>query len=199
LVVIAIISILAALLAPALKSARDAGRRVACANNLRQLTLGFGLYADEHDDYLPHTTWSSPHQYNLMGGWIVTIYPYVVGKADGILNSRQNIYRCPNEKSPVIVLWGYGDYSANLQVCGWGSGATLPTDWRRRSGLVRSAETCLLMDGYVNSSSTWPLPPDDVSTYRHAKSKNVAYADGHVGMVRYPLPSDGADVFWDGD
>ncbi|MBI4023922.1 MAG: type II secretion system protein [Verrucomicrobia bacterium] len=52
LVVVAIISILAALLLPALKGARESARAVQCVNNLRQLILVQHLYADDNDGFL---------------------------------------------------------------------------------------------------------------------------------------------------
>lgn len=53
LVVVAIISVLAALLIPSLASAIEQGRRVVCANNQKQLYLGVVSYAGEFDDCLP--------------------------------------------------------------------------------------------------------------------------------------------------
>ncbi|OPZ29107.1 MAG: hypothetical protein BWZ02_01087 [Lentisphaerae bacterium ADurb.BinA184] len=53
LVVIAIIAILAALLLPALREARERGRRVVCLNNQRQVYLGAVTFADDHDGLLP--------------------------------------------------------------------------------------------------------------------------------------------------
>jgi prepilin-type N-terminal cleavage/methylation domain-containing protein len=50
LVVIAIIAILAALLLPALATAKEKGKRVACLNNLRQLAIGVTMYASENSD-----------------------------------------------------------------------------------------------------------------------------------------------------
>src|SRR5260370_27008202 len=47
LVVIAIIAILAALLLPALSSAKKRGTRAVCLNNQRQLALSWILYADD--------------------------------------------------------------------------------------------------------------------------------------------------------
>ncbi|MBS3764631.1 MAG: prepilin-type N-terminal cleavage/methylation domain-containing protein [Planctomycetes bacterium] len=56
LVVIAIIAILAAMLMPALERAREAARRAACINNLRQTYLGFQFYANDHNDEAPYCT-----------------------------------------------------------------------------------------------------------------------------------------------
>ncbi len=56
LVVLAVIAILAALLLPALGRAKEKGRLTACRSNLRQLRIGFGLYADDNRDYFPLET-----------------------------------------------------------------------------------------------------------------------------------------------
>jgi prepilin-type N-terminal cleavage/methylation domain-containing protein len=52
LVVIAIIAILAALLLPALGTAKSHARRIYCVNNQRQLWLSWSMYADDHGDTL---------------------------------------------------------------------------------------------------------------------------------------------------
>ena len=54
LVVIAIIAIIAALLLPALGKARERGLAMVCLNNTKQLTLGWQLYADDHNGALPY-------------------------------------------------------------------------------------------------------------------------------------------------
>ena len=50
LVVIAIIALLMAILLPVLKSDREQGKRAVCLSNLKQLTLGWIMYADGNDD-----------------------------------------------------------------------------------------------------------------------------------------------------
>jgi prepilin-type N-terminal cleavage/methylation domain-containing protein/prepilin-type processing-associated H-X9-DG protein len=53
LTVIAIIGVLAALLLPAINNARERGRRVACASNLKQIGLALMMYAGDHQNHTP--------------------------------------------------------------------------------------------------------------------------------------------------
>ena len=53
LVVIAVISILASLLLPALKQARERARRIACIGNNRQLVAAMSMYLNDSGDLYP--------------------------------------------------------------------------------------------------------------------------------------------------
>jgi prepilin-type N-terminal cleavage/methylation domain-containing protein len=53
LVVIAIIAILAAMLLPALATAKEKSRRIACVNNLRQVGLSAHMYGNDSQEKLP--------------------------------------------------------------------------------------------------------------------------------------------------
>jgi len=101
LVVIAIIGVLVALLLPAIQSAREAARRSQCANNLKQLALGWHLHHDSHK-HLPTGGWgwlwvgdadrgAGKQQ---PGGWIYNILPYI---------EQQNLHSLPGDGQPDVI------------------------------------------------------------------------------------------------
>ncbi len=76
LVVIAIIGILAAMLLPALASAKSKARQIKCLSQMRQIGLGYRMYADDASGYLP-STMSGTDSTN--ASWIIQLAPYVGG------------------------------------------------------------------------------------------------------------------------
>jgi prepilin-type N-terminal cleavage/methylation domain-containing protein/prepilin-type processing-associated H-X9-DG protein len=71
LVVIAIIAILASMLLPVLGRAKEAGRRISCVNNLKQLGLSVIMYADDNEGLQPTRTLSQPP-----GSWPTALKDY---------------------------------------------------------------------------------------------------------------------------
>ena len=53
LVVIAIIAILAGMLLPALAKSKAKAKRIACVNNMKQISLATKMWADDHEDKFP--------------------------------------------------------------------------------------------------------------------------------------------------
>lgn len=79
LVVIAIIGILIALLLPAVQSAREAGRRAQCLNNMHQVGVSLHLFHDVNHVF-PASGWTKAGPGNPQGkyvGWRALTLPYI--------------------------------------------------------------------------------------------------------------------------
>lgn len=78
LVVIGIISLLVALLLPAVQSAREAARSMSCRNNLKQIGLAIHSYHDSHRSFPPGGITDGRWQDSFNGSsWTVAILPYL--------------------------------------------------------------------------------------------------------------------------
>jgi len=112
LVVIAIIAILAAILLPALNSARERGRGIVCVSNARQLGMIYLFYADDYDNYLPCRD-------NLEGGftpggevidqknWLDGVVSYYLNHRDASKNPME-LLLCPGEELREDITTDYG-------------------------------------------------------------------------------------------
>ena len=91
LVAIAIVAILAALLLPALGSAKARAKRTACLNNLKQINLGIHIYADDHGDVLSlvNSNWSAI----AFVGYKNWVKSYV--GLHGVSSPQDAIFACP--------------------------------------------------------------------------------------------------------
>jgi prepilin-type N-terminal cleavage/methylation domain-containing protein/prepilin-type processing-associated H-X9-DG protein len=92
LVVIAIVGILAALLLPALGSAKERARRVQCLSNLRQTGLAFHMYADDHAGRLPDCTTNNPAFYGAYWPW--DLHTNAVNALE-LRGATRNVLYCP--------------------------------------------------------------------------------------------------------
>jgi prepilin-type N-terminal cleavage/methylation domain-containing protein/prepilin-type processing-associated H-X9-DG protein len=114
LVVIAIIGILAALLLPALARAKAKAQQIYCLNNLKQLAIGWTLYAQDYNDMCPSNAAAAPFSANL-GNWVTGWLDWQVGQPPGANTNNQYLmdgsmgphmakslgsYKCPADNLP---------------------------------------------------------------------------------------------------
>jgi type II secretory pathway pseudopilin PulG len=101
LVVIAIIAMLVSMLLPALARAKEAGRRIGCMNNLRQLGLAMMMYIDENDGRVPPRTmgrapnWQPRWPHRLLSSMNVS-----QSETGGDTNKDYRILVCPSDPTP---------------------------------------------------------------------------------------------------
>jgi len=174
LVVIAIIAILAAILFPVFARAREKARQTSCLSNIKQLGLGWLMYAEDYDEMV---VLSVGYYY-----WPTLMLPYV---------NNWHIFVCPSRKNAhatqADVLGVYPHYS---MACGlvqatrvhgacpfgpYGSlgGITSPSEF----GVFGEASLPYYPDPDHGSYGDWRF---DSPFYPHNGGMNVVLADGHA-------------------
>jgi prepilin-type N-terminal cleavage/methylation domain-containing protein/prepilin-type processing-associated H-X9-DG protein len=112
LVVIAIIAILAAMLLPALASAKARAQKIQCANGMRQCGLGFPMFAGDHNDTYPPAGFAggSTTAASVQISWDSYINKYIGGNASDadlsvgamFTGSAPKILACPADQFPKV-------------------------------------------------------------------------------------------------
>ena len=101
LVVLAIISVLASLLLPALSSAKARGHSIKCQSNLKQQQLALILYVHDNQRYPSFAFPPSPN-YPLGQKWYSLLFPYTGG------SWNNGVWACPTYKGFVFDGWSEG-------------------------------------------------------------------------------------------
>jgi prepilin-type N-terminal cleavage/methylation domain-containing protein/prepilin-type processing-associated H-X9-DG protein len=203
LVVIAIIAILAAMLLPALSSAKEKANSIRCLGNLKQVMLSWSLYNSDNRGVFPpndnqgtnYPSWmqgimNSPDATNTSLIDLSLIYPYFKNPA---------IFHCPSDPTSNV-----RSYSMQPQIASYMAGVQV--DQEAGNGIpgypsvynenemknVPPVSTLVLLDEsnltindcligiFITGSRWW-----DVPSSRHSRGCNLGFADGHVEHWRW--------------
>jgi prepilin-type N-terminal cleavage/methylation domain-containing protein/prepilin-type processing-associated H-X9-DG protein len=185
LVVIAIIAILAAMLLPALASAKQRAWTIACNSNLHQISLGLALYADDARGFYPESggdiPWGTTDPHTHSASWMQQIFSFV---------GTTNVYHCPSNKLVPPDKQSWFNYFNGARAAYVTVDDDAPVDSKR----------ILFPSLYVLSGDTLDFTPEDSDKddytqncvggpangmpweewQAHSKGQNLLFADGHA-------------------
>ncbi|OGV50325.1 MAG: hypothetical protein A2017_15265 [Lentisphaerae bacterium GWF2_44_16] len=211
LIVISIIAILAAMLLPALKKARQKGQEIICRSNEKQIGTAFEMYGGDNNGCAP------PYSAAVYAGyddilWSTWIWPYIYGEKEnaslgvpGYKNQYKNhlrrgtVFYCPSwdgKPDTDHTNW-YCSYGYNFCFAPGLSGVHFTKSPKNWKALVKPSMISMVMD----SSASQAYYGETIYIQRGARhignSVNVLYADLHAGTKKYvDIPTNNKDVFW---
>ncbi|HYE61714.1 MAG TPA: DUF1559 domain-containing protein [Phycisphaerales bacterium] len=212
LVVIAIIALLIGLLLPGLAGARETGRSVACASNMRQVALAFTTYAGDYK-VIPGMYWQGPINQEWSGRRNAKYlanpsaykHPFETSVLREYLSNTDKIFECPSAKRESNKWF---DYTGVIRM----AGARVDLPWKvtypelpavLTSPRVYFQAMPLLIEEhdifYNRTSDDGSFATIDQFSTRHARrgsgssnggpggGSNLAYLDGSVGLFKPPV------------
>jgi len=194
LVVIAIIAILAAMLLPSLASAKEKSKRIACLNNLKQIGIGFMLYADGNNQKIPSaiTYGSLPNRPDTAPNTVAFTDRYG-GVAKDLALPNHKVFWCPSERVDKLMVptprdTDYTSYRYRFVI--WDNTTRFPglktSDFFKPAGQiiyheVRDNHYKRLKDIYTTQQPTL----------------NAIYADFHAGLWKVTFRQNRANNYYD--
>ena len=197
LVVIAIIGILAAMLLPALKAAKDTASSISCVSNLKQVGTAVVMYADAYNEFMPSAQGPDPIAGN--GAWIVQFRQFT--------NGNSKVFSCPSNVSGInyntAIPIGGGTEQVSMWEPYWvGYGYNATAFGMRDSNVLKKitnfpkiSELCVLLeqdnpdaDSYYSTNAGYRFE------FRHGagRTMNVLFGDTHVdGRKVLEIPQRG--------
>lgn len=177
LVVISIVSLLIAILLPALAKARLTAQSVKCATAVKQMGLVTEIYTHDYNGHMPASKVTRDSQTYV---WSYTFYTQK-------LLPDLNIYLCPTDNFPRLIFGSYtSSYGAN--------GHAFREDAKVFERVLKPSELILIADTNYNGSndsyfmgtgSTTRWIASGLRTQRHNDGGNTLFADQHVSLHAY--------------
>ncbi len=213
LVVIAIIAILAAILLPALNSARERGRSASCINNHKQLIMGGQMYGEDNDGWWDHRGGSLRHSNPSYNNAFYNLIPYVGGANLATLKgnswgakSDQNfipeLFFCPSKdlSEADMEFKGYkadaiaGYYGPLFKTAVYRFSASVSDKKVSPSSIIFSGDS-LNAKGAM-AGTIWHGSSDNYGQpdFRHGKSANVSTLDGSAHSIEVGDIKGGVDA-----